>query len=452
MYILEFNGYILNITSKGGFIMSDESKYIKWLNIQTNMWVQIGLISEEQEINIQTFYKENPNYPKKQDLLPTILSVIGSILVGLGIILLVAKNWEILSRPTRLIISILPFLAGFSVALWLISKNSPRAYLQSVGIFISISILAGLGLVGQTYHVVSPAQNLYLATAILSLPFIYLIGSTISSIFYVILICIYTAMVPKTSHDIMFFESIFLVALIIPYLIYMKNKLSSFEAEWLKGFIALSGLVIIFATSSSEIFIFEKVMLYAMLLLIANDMNLYSAPFLRNIGVFLLFLVFFLFTFDFKWESMNFAFNLDQWIILVFMLLLTSVLIYKLYHEHKSETYLSFIIIPLLGIIYNFTPYSDLLKNMFLWGFNLSFFVISIFIFFTGYKKMVQENSGIIKANMGLLMILIIISKWFFDINVSFFIRGIMFIILGASFLIFNFVFSRQKRGNVHEK
>lgn len=432
--------------------MSDESKYIKWLDVQTTMWVQMGLISKEQEINIQTFYKENPNYPKKQDILPTILSVIGSILVGLGIILLVAKNWEIMSKPTRLIISILPFLVGFSVALWLISKNSQRTSLQAVGIFISISILAGLSLVGQTYQIVSPSQNLYLATALLSLPFVYLIGSTISGIFYVILICMYTAIVPKTSHDIMFFESIFLVSLIIPYLIRMKNKLSSFEAEWLKGFIAISGIVIIFATTSSEIFIFEKIILYAMLLLIANDMNLYSTPFLRNIGVFLLFLVFFLFTFDFKWESMNSAFTLDQCIILVFLLLLTSVLIYKLYHEHKSETYSIFITIPLLGILYNFIPYSELLKNKFLWGFNLSFFVISIYIFFTGYKKMVQENSGIIKANMGLLMILLIISKWFFDMNVSFLVRGIMFIILGTSFLIFNFVFSRQKRGNAHEK
>lgn len=432
--------------------MSDESKYIKWLDIQTNMWIQMGFISEEQENKIQNFYKENPNYYKKQDLLPMILSVIGSILVGLGIILLVAKNWELMSRPTRLIVSILPFLSGLAIAFWLISKNSQRTSLQAVGIFISISILAGLGLVGQTYHIVSPAQNLYLATALLSLPFVYLISSTISGIFYVLLICIYTAMVPKTSPDIMFFESIFLVGLIVPYLLYTKNKLSSFEAEWLKGFIALSGIVIIIATSSSEVFIFEKIILYAMLLLIANDIKLYNAPFLRNIGVFLLFLVFFLFTFDFKWESMEFAFNLDQWIILVFLLLLTSVLIYKLYHEHKSETYSAFIIIPVLGVIYTFIPSSELLKNIFLWGFNLSFFVVSIYIFLNGYKKMLQENTGIITANMGLLMILIIISKWFFDINVSFLIRGIMFIILGASFLIFNFVFSRQKRGNLHEK
>ena len=201
--------------------MSDESKYIKWLDVQTTMWAEIGLISKEQEINIQTFYKENPNYPKKQDILPTILSVIGSILVGLGIILLVAKNWQFMSRPTRLIISILPFLTGLTIALWLTSKNSQRIYLQAVGIFISISILAGLGLVGQTYHIVSPAQNLYLATALLSLPFVYLIGSTISGIFYVILICIYTAIVPKTSPDILFFESIVLVALIIPYIFHI---------------------------------------------------------------------------------------------------------------------------------------------------------------------------------------------------------------------------------------
>lgn len=432
--------------------MNDESKYIKWLNLQTSMWTEMGFISDEQSIKINSFYKENPNYPKKQEILPMLLAVIGSILVGLGIILLVAKNWEIMSRPTRLLVSVVPFLSGFALAFWFISKDTKRTYLQAIGIFISISILAGLGLVGQTYHIVSPAQNLYLASALLSLPFVYLTGATIAGVLYVILICIYTSMVPNTSSDLLFFESIFLVSLIIPYILLMKNKLSSFEAEWLKASIALSGVIIIFATSYDETFIFEKLMLYGLLLLIAKTMNLYNSHFLKNIGLFLLFLVFFIFTFEFRWEFNNFSVSLDQWIILVFLILLTSVLMYKLHHENSTDFYSTFMIIPLISIISSFIPQSIFVQNIFYWGFNLSFFAVAVYIFFIGYKNMLNESSSITKANMGLLMILLIISKWFFDINVSFLIRGILFILLGASFLIFNFIFSRQKRGNSYEK
>lgn len=432
--------------------MNDESKYIEWLNIQTSMWTEMGFISEEQNIKIRSFYKENPNYPKKQEILPMILAVIGSILVGLGIILLVAKNWEIMSRPTRLVVSVIPFLSGFALAFWFISKDTKRTYLQAIGIFISISILAGLGLVGQTYHIVSPAQNLYLASALLSLPFVYLTGSTISGILYIVLICIYISMMPNSASDLLFFKSVFLISLIIPYFFSMKNKLSLFETEWLKASIALSGLIIIFATSYDETFIFEKLILYALLLLIAKNMNLYNSHFLKSIGLFLLFLVFFIFTFEFRWDYTSFSFSIDQWIILVFLLLLTSVLMYKLYHENSIDFYSSFMLIPILGIIYNFIPQSEFVQNIFSWGFNISFFAVAIYIFFTGYKNMLQENNGISKANMGLFMILLIISKWFFDINVSFLIRGILFILLGASFLIFNFIFSRQKRGISHEK
>lgn len=432
--------------------MNDESKYIEWLNIQTSMWTEMGFISEEQNIKIRSFYKENPAYPKKQEILPMILAVIGSILVGLGIILLVAKNWEIMSRPTRLVVSVIPFLSGFAFAFWFISKDTKRTYLQAIGIFISISILAGLGLVGQTYHIVSPAQNLYLASALLSLPFVYLTGSTISGILYIVLICIYTSMMPNSASDLLFFKSVFLISLIIPYFFSMKNKLSLFETEWLKASIALSGLIIIFATSYDETFIFEKLILYALLLLIAKNMNLYNSHFLKSIGLFLLFLVFFIFTFEFRWAYTSFSFSIDQWIILVFLLLLTSVLMYKLYHENSIDFYSSFMLIPILGIIYNFIPQSEFVQNMFYWGFNISFFAVAIYVFFTGYKNMLQENNGISKANMGLFMILLIISKWFFDINVSFLIRGILFILLGASFLIFNFIFSKQKRGISHEK
>ena len=47
---------------------------------------------------------------------------------------------------------------------------------------------------------------------------------------------------------------------------------------------------------------------------------------------------------------------------------------------------------------------------------------------------------------MGLILILAIISIWFFDIDISFLARGILFICLGAAFLIFNYVFSRKKK------
>lgn len=431
--------------------MKEEHKYIKWLNIQADMWVKMGFISNEQNNMIIDFYKDN-NYPKKQDVLPMILAIIGSILVGLGTILLIGKNWELLSRGTRLIISIIPFLIGFSFAFWFVTKNPNKFYLESSGIFISISIIAGLGLVGQTYHVVSPAQSLYLASAIISIPFIYLIQSTLSGIAYVVLICIAAALSPKVSPDTLFFEGLILILLLVPYILNKKNKASSFELEWLKGIMLFSGIILIFSTASTEVFFFEKFSVYGLFLIACSDQKLYNSNFMKYLGIFIIFAIFFGFTLEYRWKYLEFHFDLDQWIILLFLLLSTLILMYKSYQEHHKVSYLQFVMVPLLSIVYNFLPSTESLKNIFFWGFNAAFFITAIYYFFTGYKSMTQENSGILKANMGLLLILVIISKWFFDMEISFLARGLLFIILGISFLIFNFIFSRQKRGISHEK
>lgn len=431
--------------------MKEEYKYIKWLNIQSDIWVKMGFISDEQNNMILDFYKDN-NYPKKQDILPMILAIIGSILVGLGTILLIGKNWELLSRGTRLVISVIPFLIGFSFAFWFISKNPNKFYLEASGIFISISIIAGLGLVGQTYHVVSPAQSLYLASALISIPFIYLIQSTLSGIAYVVLICIAVMLSPKVSPDTLFFEGIILVMLLIPYLLGRKNKAGSFELEWLKGIMLFSGIIIIFSTASDAVFIFEKLIVYGLFLIICHDQKFYNSSFMRYLGIFIMFAIFFSFTMEYRWRYFEFTFDLEQWIILLFLLLSTSVLMYKSYQEHHKISYLPFILVPLISILYNLLPNSEFLQNIFFWGFNAAFFITAIYYFFTGYKSMTQENSSIVKANMGLLLILVIISKWFFDMEISFLARGLLFIILGISFLVFNFIFSRQKRGIRHEK
>lgn len=431
--------------------MKEEYKYIKWLNIQSDIWVKMGFISDEQNNMILDFYKDN-NYPKKQDILPMILAIIGSILVGLGTILLIGKNWELLSRGTRLIISVIPFLIGFSFAFWFISKNPNKFYLEASGIFISISIIAGLGLVGQTYHVVSPAQSLYLASALISIPFIYLLRSTLSGIVYIVLICIAISISPKVSPDMLFFEGLILISLLLPYVLNKKNKASSFELEWIKGIMLFSGIVLIFSTTTSEVFLFEKLITYGLFLVACHDGKLYNSNFMRYVGIFIIFAVFFNFTFEYRWKYFEFNFDLDQWIILLFLLISTSIIIYKSYQDKHKIPYLPFMIIPLLSTIYNFLPSNELIKNIFFWGFNAAFFITAIYYFFTGYKSMTQENSSILRANMGLLLILVIISKWFFDMEISFLARGILFIILGMSFLIFNFIFSRQKRGISHEK
>lgn len=103
--------------------------------------------------------------------------------------------------------------------------------------------------------------------------------------------------------------------------------------------------------------------------------------------------------------------------------------------------------IPFEGIIYSTMAYSINIENAVVWSFNLAFFAVAVSIFVNGSRLLLRSDASITRANMGLILILAIISKWFFDIDISFLARGILFIaVSGAAFLIFNYVFSRKKK------
>src|SRR5437868_13740985 len=69
-----------------------------------------GVISTEVAGNIRAYYKSKNENPHNR--LFVVFAILGSILVGLGIILIIAHNWDELSRPTKVFFSFLPLVIG----------------------------------------------------------------------------------------------------------------------------------------------------------------------------------------------------------------------------------------------------------------------------------------------------------------------------------------------------
>lgn len=84
---------------------------IKKLLDEIKLWVDEGIISEEQRQRINGRYSDKLQYNR---LINTVVSL-GAILIGLGILLFVASNWDKLSRPFKItlifsVISVFHFL------------------------------------------------------------------------------------------------------------------------------------------------------------------------------------------------------------------------------------------------------------------------------------------------------------------------------------------------------
>jgi uncharacterized membrane protein len=118
-------------------------------------------------------------------LMVVFFGILGAVLIGGGIILLLAHNWEQLTRPMRAVISFLPLLTGLGLAGWvLMGKSDSTAWCEGVGAFWVLSIGTAIALVAQTYNLGGDFGDFMLGWVLLGLPIIYLLGSSVAAALY----------------------------------------------------------------------------------------------------------------------------------------------------------------------------------------------------------------------------------------------------------------------------
>src|SRR5881628_3714364 len=94
-------------------------KSVAWLFEQLPTWVSEGLMTPEAADRLRGRYGNQDDSGGKRWAI-ILFSVIGAALIGGGIILLLAHNWEELSRPMRAGISFAPLLVAQALAAWIL--------------------------------------------------------------------------------------------------------------------------------------------------------------------------------------------------------------------------------------------------------------------------------------------------------------------------------------------
>jgi uncharacterized membrane protein len=116
---------------------------------------------------------------RTQGRLVSILAILGAVLVGLGVILFFASNWEEISKPVKLAMILIAIPAVYGIGYWL---RYWRSY-QRVGaavIFLGCLLYgAGIHLVAQAYNVPVDDPILFLYWFLGVLPLAYLTRSQV---------------------------------------------------------------------------------------------------------------------------------------------------------------------------------------------------------------------------------------------------------------------------------
>jgi uncharacterized membrane protein len=156
---------------------------IAWLHAELPSLVDRGVITAETAEALRRHYGPPDTAGAAGRLGQIALASIGALLVGGGLILIVAHNWESLDRPARGAIAIGLLLVAQSLTFYAIRRRgSSTAWREATAAFLVASVGASIALVGQTYHLGGTFEDLLRAWLWLVVPIPYLTRSTLAAI------------------------------------------------------------------------------------------------------------------------------------------------------------------------------------------------------------------------------------------------------------------------------
>ena len=166
--------------------MADDKnkKYIPWLYSQLDILTRKNVIGPGTAKNIREYYGEVPESKKLTGT--AIFTALGLTLIGFGILLIIAFNWDKFPRFPKVALSLAPLAAGLTLAYFAHKQRKKKiTYMEGAGAFWFLSIGGTIALISQTYNIVGNLEGFLFIWLILALPVMYALGSSFAYFFYV---------------------------------------------------------------------------------------------------------------------------------------------------------------------------------------------------------------------------------------------------------------------------
>ena len=380
-------------------------------------------------------YAQQRTQSNSSHRLLTVFGALGAILIALGIIVLLAHNWDELPRWIKTFISFLPLLIGQAACGYLLFyKGLTSWWGEAAAVFTSLAIGAAIAMVHQVYNLPESSFASFLTLwLLLALPTLYLMRSRATAILYYIgigALCILGYREWST-----YYTSLATFALILPFYIwhirYKANSAITSFLHWLTAvFIGIALFILYTSIRNDDDVILWFVLLSAIYLMIGKYLqtsiyyNAYKVAALLCIPICF-------FIEDFPSFSNNYTLYTTISIVFIYFYLIT-----KYYYIDKKEKILDLVLV--FPLLYIFSVY---LARLYLY--DLVILAFGAYYVWKGFKS---ERSLVV--NYGLTVISIEVAIRFFDSYFPFVLKGIVFILLGVSFFVANYFILKQKKKN----
>jgi uncharacterized membrane protein len=432
--------------------LSNES-HIRWLQRELPELVSQGVLPAATAQRLQQHYGD-ARHGTATHWAIILFGILGTSLVGGGIILLLAHNWEQLSRPMRACIAIAPLLVTAALGAWLLwTRQQSTAWREGVATAQTLAIGISIALVAQTYNIGGRFDEFMLSWSLLALPLAYLLQATTPMLLYLTGIAVWSGALPYQSGNALW--ALPLLGLSLP-LLWSSSQPNRYHP---RPVLLLWVLVITFFVVSINADIHEVSRFNAWPLLFTGQFallyligahwwnaaaSLRQAP-LQTIGALGCVILALVLSSVEAWPrylTNVYPVGLLQTVLRTFLLALfplaALVLWIQSWHRQAWHACMLGAVMPLaaLGCI------ASLLDMSFIGAilFNLYLAAMGISTLVSGFRT---RRLATVNAGMAILAALILLR--FFDSNLGFVMRGIAFILIGCGFLATNLLLLRRR-------
>ncbi len=416
--------------------------------------IQAKVISAETADKITAYYKSREGASNNRQLIA--FGILGAILVGLGIILIIAHNWDTLPGVVKTGFAFLPLIVGQALcAFVLLRKPGQIGWRESTASFLFFAVGASVSLVSQIYHIPGDLSSFMLTWMLLCLPIIYVMRSSMASLLYITGISFYALQSGYWNFPhIISYSYWVLIAVVLPhyYLLHRRSPRSNFTLfhHWLvPAYLSIAlGTV---AYSTEEWLYMAYFSLFGLFYLTGNSPLFAQSHTGKNgyriigsLGTIVLLLTL---SFDWFWKRLYIAGHSAEQVFSAPEFYVAMVLFagaaWLFFNQQKgrslsdikplSPVFLIFAVIFILGY---FVPGAVVLIN-------LLTLTVGILYIREGGR---EDHLGLL--NFGLLIITALVVCRFFDSDLTFVVRGLMFLTVGVGFFAANYRIIKKRKTN----
>ncbi len=413
--------------------------------------LQAGVIDQDTADRINNYYAGKTGTP--QNKLVIVFGILGALLVSLGIVLILAHNWDDLSRITKTVIAFIPLLTGQGLCAYtLLKRHDSIVWREASSVILVFAIGTCMGLISQIYNIPGDLTSFLITWLLLGLPVVYIMNSSSASLLYIAGITYYACEIGywKSYHA----ESYLywgLLLLILPYYYYLfKRRAESNFFTFHNWFIPLSVIIVLgtLAKDAGKFMFVSYMSLFGLLYLIGGIKVLRDQK-IRNNGYLVLgslgtVVMLLILGFDWFWSDMrgsDFAEGFGKSPEFISAMVLSLAAIALLIYQKINQSPITmrpaeWVFLVFIGI--------------FFWGTSSPFVVIWINLLtltiavLTIREGAMKNHLGIL--NYGLLIITALIICRFFDVNIDFILKGLLFVMVGLGFFFANLWMIRKKK------